>query len=145
MIFKGDDIFSEKNLQLINESESRIFDYANTISSFCFINMQNICEKPNSILRLFDGTYGTVDPAFNSTNRQARSCVCVGSSYRTSGKDLKSTGNTLYPIKIRSTVTRIIHMWKTRVKTANTKLDVIVNDTHDGCHMWNRNSYNTMV
>jgi hypothetical protein len=30
-------------------------------------------------------------------------------------------------------------MWKTRVKTANTKLDVIVNDTHDGCHMWNRN------
>jgi hypothetical protein len=65
--------------------------------------------------------------------------MCVGSSYRTSGKDLKSTGNTLYPIKIRSTVTRIIHMWKTRVKTANTKLDVIVNDTHDGCHMWNRN------
>ena len=82
MIFKGDDIFSEKNLQLINESESRIFDYANTISSFCFINMQNICEKPNSILRLFDGTYETVDPAFNSTSYDnATDVICKAMMY----------------------------------------------------------------
>jgi hypothetical protein len=105
----------------------------NIISTLSIITPLNFCGGVLVIIGR------TVRFSYFIANRQARSCVCVGSSYRTSGKDLKSTGNTLYPIKIRSTVTRTIHMWRTRVKTANTKLDVIVNDTHDGCHMWNRN------
>ncbi|XP_076099747.1 protein dispatched homolog 1-like [Mytilus galloprovincialis] len=77
LIFEGDDIFSEINMKLLNETESELFYRQDFQAEFCYPSVQNDCEKSISILRLFDGTYTDADPVFNSGSfKNASSIIC---------------------------------------------------------------------
>ncbi|XP_052106368.1 protein dispatched homolog 1-like [Mytilus californianus] len=77
LIFEGGDIFSEINMKLLNETESKLFYRQDYQAKFCYPSIQNDCEKPISVLRLFDGTYTDVDRVFNSGSfKNASSIIC---------------------------------------------------------------------
>ncbi|VDI79206.1 Hypothetical predicted protein [Mytilus galloprovincialis] len=77
LIFEGDDIFSEINMKLLNETESELFYRQDFQAEFCYPSVQNDCEKSISVLRLFDGTYTDADPVFNSGSfKNASSIIC---------------------------------------------------------------------
>ncbi|XP_063427252.1 protein dispatched homolog 1-like [Mytilus trossulus] len=77
LIFEGDDIFSEINMKLLNETESKLFYRQDFQAEFCYPSLQNGCEKSISVLRLFDGTYSDVDRVFNSGSfKNASSIIC---------------------------------------------------------------------
>jgi hypothetical protein len=82
VIFEGNDVFSETNLDLLNQTENRLFYLPFFQSMFCLKDASYICEKPVSILRLFDGTYKNVDSIFDSASFvNASDVMCKATLY----------------------------------------------------------------
>ncbi|XP_071162133.1 protein dispatched homolog 1-like [Mytilus edulis] len=77
IIVEGNDVFSATYLELLSQTENRLFNFQDFQSDYCVINGQGTCEKPISVLRLFDGTYKDADPVFDSPSFvNASSVIC---------------------------------------------------------------------
>ncbi|KAL4237665.1 hypothetical protein ACF0H5_002379 [Mactra antiquata] len=60
----GDNIFTKQNLQHMEHLENKIAQSKN-YTEYCMQTALLKCEKMNSILRYFDGTYKHIDPVFD--------------------------------------------------------------------------------
>lgn len=61
-------VFTADCLRAIREFEDSLYNDPVYRSEFCHLNKQDRCEKPFSIIRLFDGTFSLINPIFNDTN-----------------------------------------------------------------------------
>ena len=61
----GGNILTKKNLELIKHAEDKLFEIPRYQRHFCLWNTYYVCVKPQSLIRLFDGTYSHVDAVFN--------------------------------------------------------------------------------
>lgn len=70
VILEVDDgsIFSKNNLYLIQQIENLLFNFKDYKSTYCQRDELYECVKPWSIIRLFDGTYKSVDSSFYDPN-----------------------------------------------------------------------------
>lgn len=64
----GINILTPQHLNLIKTAEERLFNEINFQKDFCLLDHNNYCIKPQSLIRLFDGTYSHVDSVFNDMN-----------------------------------------------------------------------------
>lgn len=72
VILEVDDgsIFSKNNLYLIQQIENLLFNFKDYKSTYCQRDELYECVKPWSIIRLFDGTYKSVDSSFYNLIQQ---------------------------------------------------------------------------
>lgn len=64
---EGGNIFTKENLKAMRSLEEEFYKDENYQSEFCLLNHRNICERPLSVIRFFDGTYASLHPVFNDT------------------------------------------------------------------------------
>lgn len=61
----GENILTKRYLSLIKEAEMELYQMKRYQDHFCLLDSYYSCVKPQSLMRLFDGTYSYVDPVFH--------------------------------------------------------------------------------
>ncbi|XP_053407451.1 uncharacterized protein LOC123533361 [Mercenaria mercenaria] len=64
----GENILTPAHLFWIKTAEERLFNEINFQEDFCLLDHNYNCVKPQSLVRLFDGTYSNVDSIFYNRN-----------------------------------------------------------------------------
>ncbi|KAH3845208.1 hypothetical protein DPMN_087483 [Dreissena polymorpha] len=61
-------VLTKDHLERIHHAEERLFNIERYQEHFCLWDINYNCMKPQSIIRLFDGTYSHIDPVFSGLN-----------------------------------------------------------------------------
>ena len=64
LIYRGVNCLTAANLASMQKLEHELFALPGYQNDVCLNNAKGVCEKPRSVLRLFDGTYAHAGPAF---------------------------------------------------------------------------------
>lgn len=76
------DVYSQANLNLIRAAEERLFNMRHYQDTYCFVGRGIVCEKPTSVIRLFDGTFNSTSPIFyDPTFSNIRDVLCASTTY----------------------------------------------------------------
>ncbi|KAL3873045.1 hypothetical protein ACJMK2_036207 [Sinanodonta woodiana] len=95
-------VFTYKQLKLMEAAEKSLFELPDYQKLFCRLEKDASCTKPQSLLRLFDGTFQKINPVFYSPNfSDIHNVVYLASIYNETtnylnlfvGKDFKVTRN----------------------------------------------------
>ncbi|KAL5008655.1 hypothetical protein ScPMuIL_014236 [Solemya velum] len=65
VIYEADNVLTKDVLKTISKFENSIFQIPSYQDKYCRLTGYNECEKPVSLLRLFDGTYAYIDNLFS--------------------------------------------------------------------------------
>ncbi|KAK3607816.1 hypothetical protein CHS0354_031317 [Potamilus streckersoni] len=108
---KGGNVFTEENLRMIQSIEDEVMKLPN-FENYCQQDELFHCVKPTSVLRLFDGTFSWLDPAFTDQTLSNISHVMytAKTDKRTKGQFLYFLGKTheITPTHSSSSITRSI-------------------------------------
>ncbi|KAL4238405.1 hypothetical protein ACF0H5_003114 [Mactra antiquata] len=68
LYYESGNVFTKSALQEMESIENSLYSQNTYQSDFCQLSSNGTCEKINSILRYFDGTFSDIDPVFNDPN-----------------------------------------------------------------------------
>lgn len=77
----GKNLLNKRHLTLIQNAENKLFDNEDFRKYFCLLDRHYTCVKPQSILRLFDGTFAHIDSVFEDPEFDNVTGVIYQASY----------------------------------------------------------------
>ncbi|XP_069116529.1 protein dispatched homolog 1-like [Argopecten irradians] len=129
------DIFSRENLELMRQVEERMLNIQYYQIFFCYVGSGSVCEKPDSILRLFDGTFYNSSATFDDpTFSNIHGVLCEATTQNATKDYIKyfiEQGLDLCDGVLRSSKTRFFYKlgWPLRGTNDQERLESFLVDT----------------